>query len=578
MSNGRDLTDLERLLLSIDRRGYGAYDRIAGAWQGDGLTLHVDHVQRDPFATPSRLRLRLPAAVHRIPPDLWRTPPRNVAVEDYLLRVFAAAARGASRASGPGRSGEVQIDAGGAEILARSGCELTETHLELRFRVGLPAAGRSVLGRETADLLCRQLPEATRTVHWERLDRQAARAQAELVEDHAHLQEELRRRRLVAFVRDGSILPRASGVSPRPLTGAVPFAGPASLRDRLSTLHHGEVEGMGIPEGVTLVTGGGFHGKTTLLEALQRGVYPHVPGDGREWVITRAGAMKVRSEDGRAVTGVDIRAFIDDLPGGARTDRFSTQDASGSTSLAAAILEAIEVGADVLLLDEDTCSSNLMVRDARMQALVRRETITPLVDRARQLYETLGVSLLLVVGGSGDYLDVADTVVLMEDYRPRDATDEARRVADAHPTGRTETVPPHPLRVVPRTPLPRSFDPSRGRRERVKARGLRELVFGEDVLDLSALEQLVDDSQARAIGAMLKRLRTLARPDQTLRHLLDDLFAEVTKRGLYTLDPAPDLAMPRPYEVAAAVNRLRGLAIEPGPTGRDDAPRRVDAV
>jgi predicted ABC-class ATPase len=574
MSDGRDLADLERLLLSIDRKSYGAYDRIAGSWRGDDLTLLVDHVQRDPFATPSRLRLRLSAAVHLVPPDLWRTPPRKPAIEDFLLRVFAAALRDRSRGSGSGRSGEVQIDAGGAEILARSGCELMASHLELRFRVGLPAAGRSVLGREAATLLCRRLPEVARAVHWERLDQRAARAQADLVEDHAHLQEELRRRRLVAFVRDGSVLPRASGVSQRPLTGAVPFASPERLRVRLPTLHHGEVVGMGVPEGVTVVTGGGFHGKTTLLDALQRGVYPHVPGDGREWVITRAGAVKVRSEDGRAVTGVDIRAFIDDLPGGARTDRFATQDASGSTSLAAAILEAIEVGADALLLDEDTCSSNLLVRDARMQTLVRRETITPLVDRARELSGARGVSLLLVVGGSGDYLEVADTVLLMEDYRPRDVTDEARRIAAAHPTGRVATVPPHPLRVVPRAPLPRSFDPSRGRRERVRARSLRELVFGEETLDLSALEQLVADSQARAIGAMLKRLWTLAQPDRSLRQLLADLFAEATNRGLYALDPSPDLAMPRLFEVAAAVNRLRGLAVESRPIGPDEAAGR----
>ncbi|MDP9362756.1 MAG: ABC-ATPase domain-containing protein [Chloroflexota bacterium] len=560
MDRNRDLADLERLLLGIDRQGYGAYNRIAGAWHGKGFDLLVDHVQRDPFATPSKLRLRIPYATHRVPPELWRSPPRKVAVEDFLLRAFAAAVRG-PRGDGSGRSGEVAVDAGGAEILARSGCELFEDRLELRFRVGLPAAGRSVLGRQAAELLCRRLPLAAEAVLWRHLNHAATEAWADLAEDHALLQAELPRHGLVAFVRDGSLLPRRTGISEEPLPGAVPFASPEALRVRLPTRHHGEVAGMGIPDGVTLVTGGGFHGKTTLLEALQLGVYPHVPGDGREWVVTRAAAVKVRSEDGRAVAGVDVRPFIDDLPGGKSTAFFSTQDASGSTSLAAAILEAIEVGADALLLDEDTCSTNLLVRDARMQALVSRETITPLVDRAREIVEILGVSLVLVVGGNGDYLDVADTVVLMEDYLPRDATAESRRVARERPTGRAAETPKHPLRVTPRAPLPASFDPRRGNRDRIKARGRRELVFGEEEIDLSALEQLVDDSQSRAIGAMLQTLRTLARPGLPLRDLLRDLEAEVERRGLYGLDPSPELALPRLFEVAAAVNRLRGLAV-----------------
>lgn len=573
MESSRDLNELERLLVGIDRQGYGAYKRIGGAWQGEGLALHVDRVQQDPFAAPSKVRLRIPAAAHGIPAELWRTPPRKMAVEDFLLRVFAAAIRDASRATGSGRSGEIGVDAGGAEMLIRSGCELTPDHLDLRFRVGLPAAGRSVLGRQAADLLCRRIPATAQAVLWPRLDRGAAGRWADLADDHAALQRELVDRHLVAFVGDGSILPRRSGVSQDPLDGAVPFVAPESLRVQLPTRYHGELSGMGIPEGVTLVTGGGFHGKTTLLEALQRGVYPHIPGDGREWVVTRPGAVKVRSEDGRAVTVVDVRPFIDDLPGGASTAFFSTQDASGSTSLAAAILEAIEVGADLLLLDEDTCSTNLLVRDARMQALVRRETITPLVDRARDLSSSLGVSLLLVVGGSGDYLDVADTVVLMEDYRPREVTEDARRVARDLPTDRAVQTELRPLRLSPRVPLPGSFDPRRGERARVRARGRRELSFGEEEIDLTALDQLVDDSQTRAIGVLLQRLRALARPGLPLRELLVILWTEVERRGLYDLDPSPELALPRPFEVAAAVNRLRALAIDrsasvPGP----DAP------
>jgi predicted ABC-class ATPase len=559
----RDLVGLERLLRSIDHQSYGAYNRITGEWAGEGFALFVDRVQRDPFAAPSKLRIRLPQSTHHTPNDLWRSTPRRIAVEDFLLRAFRAVVRSGPTVGGSGRSGDVVIDAGDAEILARSGSELTTDYLEIRFRAGLPAAGRSVLGREAADLLCQVIPRAAQALRWEGLDQAAAREWADVVEDHDFLQKELQSRKLVAFVRDGSVLPRASGVSQRRLSEAVPIVSPSELRVSLPTLNHGDVEGLGIPEGVTLITGGGFHGKTTLLEAIQRSIYPHIPGDGREWVVSRMGAVKVRSEDGRAVTGVDIRPFIDHLPGGKRTDFFSTQDASGSTSLAAAILESIEAGADTLLLDEDTCSTNLLVRDARMQALVRRETITPLVDRVRELYQALEVSTILVAGGTGDYLDVADTVILMEDYLPRDATEEARRVAQDFPSVRVAEIPERPLRVTPRAPHPESFDPHRGRKERVKTRGLRELLFGDEVIDLSALEQLVDDSQARAIGVLLKRLRELARSERPMRDLLQDLDTEVDRKGLYALEPSPELARPRRFEIAAAVNRLRELMVEP---------------
>lgn len=547
----RDLAQLERLLQEIDRKGYGAYSRIEGPWDGMGFTLLIDRVQRDPFATPSKVRIVIPEKVHLIPRMLWRTPPRRVAVENFILQTFAGTIRGEARVSGSGRSGDIKVDIGGPEILARSGCELSQGQLEIRFRVGLPAAGRSVLGRAAADLLCRVIPPAVETVLWDQLDERVTGAWADLAEDHQLLQEEPKARRLVAFVRDGSILPRVTGISQRPLPEAVPFKSPDSLRVNLLTLHHGEVRGMGIPEGFTLVTGGGFHGKTTLLEALQRGVYPHVPGAGREWVVSRLGSVKVRSEDGRAVTGVDIRPFVNDLPGGKSTEVFSTQDASGSTSLAAAILEAAEVGAEALFLDEDTCSTNLLVRDARMQELVKRETITPLVDRVRELYSLLEISTLLVVGGSGDYLDEADTVILMEDYLPSDATDDGRRVARSHPAGSSKV---HRTYCASR---PDSWEAGADQ----DTRSARACLWGRDDR-LTALEQLVDDSQARTIGAMLKKFRTRAGPAISLNKLVRGLHEEVQRAGLFTLDSSPELAMPRPHEMAAAVNRLRSLKVE----------------
>jgi len=556
----RSLDQLTRALAQLDGRGYPGYKQIHGAWGDDALELAIDHVQGDPFAAPSRLRIRLAPSIHQLPPELCSTPIRRTALADFLLRRFAAVISGHDR-SGSGKSGEVWVDAGDAEILPRSGCDFVDDALELRFRVGLPAQGRRILGRQAARILAEELPAAAHRIAWPHVDQAQARRFVLLAEDHACLRSLLATRNLVAFVRDGSILPRASGISSAPLRGAIPFESPPSLRVTLPTLHHGEVTGLGLPTGVTLITGGGFHGKTTLLEAIQRGIDPHVPGDGREWVVTSPDAVKLRSEDGRSVAGVDLRPFITNLPGARDTARFTTPDASGSTSLAAAIMESLELGATALLLDEDSCATNLLIRDARMQALVARETITPLIDRVRQLHAQARVSTVLVVGGSGDYLEVADTVILMEGYRPLEVTARAREVAAAHPTGRAVLPPQGYIEPSPRHPLLRSFDPRSGQRTKVRARGLRELQLGEQTIDLGALEQLVDDSQARAIGVLLAWLHAHCRAGASMRELCERALAAMDERGLYGLEPLPELAAVRRYELGAAINRLRSLVL-----------------
>nr|WP_236630091.1 ABC-ATPase domain-containing protein [Thermus thermamylovorans] len=546
------LDDLPVFLQALEGRPYPAYKDLKGVWRGEDLDLRFVYVQGDPFATPSVLEVRYPP---RLLEPLWvhTRPEGKVAVEDFLLRALRARLRGLG-AGGSGRSGEVRVEVESPKVLKRAGAHLAPEGLFLRFRVGLPAAGRRILGKE-AERLFRALVGHLRGLLPE-LDRAALLRHVRQAEDFAFLQERLPERGLVAFVGEGAILPRESGVSQRPLRGAVPFQSPPALRVAFRVPHAGEVVGMGIPQGLTLITGGGFHGKTTLLEALVHGVFPHVPGDGREWVVTEATAQRVQSEDGRSVRGVDLRPFVHDLPRGQDTSFFSTEDASGSTSLAAGILEALELGARLLLLDEDTSATNLLVRDARMQALVRRETLTPLIDRVGDL-RALGVSLVLVVGGVGDYLELADTVILMEEYRPQEVTAEARRVAAARPTGRTYGEPRYPLRPVDRAPLPQSFDPSRGRKARVKGRGLRELLYGEEVVDLSALD-LFEGGQVRALGGLFRRLQGLADGRKPLR-----LLAEEVLRGedLFALEEAPELAGLRPLDLGAAANRLRALEV-----------------
>lgn len=553
------LEDLRALLHRIDGGSYGAYKRARGLWFGRRFDLAIDHVQGDPFAAPSVVRLRLHD--HGYDPDTLRAGPGRIALCDLLLRRFARASASVAR-SGSGKSGVVQVDAGRAAMLARSGCDIVDETVELRFRVGLPARGRRVMGRAAASLLLDALPEALGSVHASNVPRSDIDAWQRSAFDHQALTAQLHDAGLVGFVADGARLPRRSGADTSPLPDAIPMQAPPSLRAELRDAAGKPITGLGIPHGVTLITGAGFHGKSTLLAALAEGIDPHIPGDGREHVVVDPSATKVRSEDGRAVTTVDLRPFIASLPGPRKPEAFSTADASGSTSLAAAILESLEVGATTLLLDEDTCATNLLVRDARMQALVQRDTIVPLVDRVQSLHREHGVSSVLVVGGSGDYLDVADTVITMDGYLPHDTTAKAREVCEALPTRRVTAAPSVTWGRPDRIPTPTSIGPQHhGRgRGKVRARGLRDLGYGDETLGLDGLEQLVDPSQVRTLGMLLE---WVSRQPQgsSIAELARDATQAAQSEGLYGLRPSPELAAVRPAELAAAINRLRTLQV-----------------
>ncbi|HEV2146426.1 MAG TPA: ABC-ATPase domain-containing protein [Longimicrobiaceae bacterium] len=562
------IQELESELRGLEGRGYRDYKRVKGSYQAEGFRLVVDHVQGDPFAEPSRVRALVPPESARLPEWALRSPVRRLAAADFLNRALHRALGARSGDRGSGKSGELAVLRPGQEVLERSALRVEEDgSMEARFRVGLPARGRTILGREAAELLGRDVPAAVeRALFLPSLDADALRLHVETVEDARALRGALAGRGLVAFVADGARLPRASGIDDRPLPfdRSVPFRSPESLRVSLETPNSGTVTGMGVPAGVTLIVGGGFHGKSTLLRALERGVYDHLPGDGRERVVTVASAVKVRAEDGRSVAGTDISNFIGRIPGGGDTRAFHTANASGSTSQAAAIVEALEVGAGCLLLDEDTSATNFMIRDARMQALIadEHEPITPFVDRARQLAAELGVSTVLVVGGSGDYFDVADTVVAMRDFLPEEATADAKRVAGEHPTSRRrEGGAWTPIR--PRVPLPGSLDPSRGRHDvHVRARTEERVLFGSAEVELSAVEQIVEPAQARAMALALAWAREGAMDGRrTVAEALGVVMEALEREGLDTFqrELTGDLAAFRVYELAAFLGRIRSL-------------------
>lgn len=562
-----DRENLRQQLLQLDGRGYKAYRDIEGSYQFPDFSLIIDRVQGDPFASPSHFRIKVPGKIAGFPSQLYQTKSREIALRDYLTRQFDSAARSISKKRGTGNSGSIGIVRVGQEVLERTSVLINDKFLEVRFVLGLPAGGRRILGQQAVEMLCEQIPQLVeRNLKYTNLNTQRIQDQVELIEDADWLRKKLVECGLVAFIPDGAILPRRSGIDHQPLLEKpVAFRTPNSLQIEFDCPNQGLISGMGIPAGVTLIVGGGYHGKSTLLRAIELGVYNHIPNDGRDLVVTHPAAVKIRAEDGRSIANVDISPFINHLPQDRSTTNFSTPNASGSTSQAANIIEALEAGAKVLLVDEDTAATNFMIRDRRMQELIAKdkEPITPFIDKIKQLYENYGVSTILVMGGSGDYFEVADTVIAMENFHPEDVTAKAKAIALKYADSRTPEGGENFGRITPRIPIPESIDPSYRHREvRLKVRDIDEMVFGSEDIDLSAVEQIVDTAQSRAIAAaMVYAVQKYIDRQHTLAEVLQLVMADIESNGLDILTPFPqcDLASFRQFELAAAFNRLRSL-------------------
>ena len=563
--------ELRSLLNRIDRRGYPAYKDTRGTYQFPNYILSIDHVQGDPFAAPSRLSILVKGRAAGFPPELYDRPHRRIALQDQLTRRFGAAAeRFSFQAKGSGQSGLIAVSRCGQEVLERTACRLDPKSGDvlMRFQVGFPANGRTVNAGELGKILFDFLPKcAEQALFYQNLDRERLRAAVDLAEDQHCIREQLPGLGLCAFVANGSVLPRASGVSSKPMGDGVKFMSPKELEVTLDLPRGRRITGMGIRRGVTLIVGGGYHGKSTLLGALELGVYDHIAGDGREYVITDPSAVKIRAEDGRSIRKTDISLFISDLPNGKDTAAFETEDASGSTSQAANVIESIEAGTSLLLIDEDTSATNFMVRDELMQRVIRRdmEPITPFIERVRELYESYGVSTVLVAGSSGAYFHVADTVIQMDRYVPRDITALAKAEAGNFPIRVDPPKPAAPL-CFDRRPQPSpSF--SGGNRTKIKTLPREGVMVNKEIIDLRYVEQLVDSEQLTALGyCVVYALRNLLDGRRDLRRVADELEAAIDRGTLAALcgdrSGVPGLARPRRQEILACLNRCRGLRIQ----------------
>ncbi|MFC4401890.1 ABC-ATPase domain-containing protein [Gracilibacillus xinjiangensis] len=566
------MKQLQKYLNNIDGKGYKAYKSIQGSYKFSDFQLHVDYVQGDPFASPSRIRIIVPNNARPIKNEWKENKQRRVYVSDRIARkVSEAIQKESDKAKGSGKSGLIYIDSPGQEILERTAVLLGENECTICLSIGLPANGRRINGREAERLFLKLIPSILQRSIFSISDKEL-RESAQLADQHIEIRKQMRENGWIVFIADGSVLPRESGISNRPLKSAVPFRSPKENRVEIMIPHREKpLSGMALKQGINLIVGGGYHGKSTLLHAIERGVYPHINGDGREYVVTDPYAVKIRAEDGRQITSVNISTFINDLPHAQDTKNFSTENASGSTSQAANVVEAIEAGAATLLIDEDTSATNFMIRDARMNALVHqdKEPITPFIDKIKQLYNDLNVSTILVMGGSGDYFDVSDNVIMMDHYLPHNVTKEAKMIVEKYPLNRTFHVTDISKHENKRVFLPNSLSLRKGKKKRVQARGLSSIQMGETLIELSNVEQLVDSSQTNTLAEIIRYLEenSVLKKEWTLMELLDYLESVMEEMGLQELSQYPgkhpgDLARPRRFEIAACFNRMRTAKVK----------------
>eukprot|EP00920_Eleutheroschizon_duboscqi_P007018 GHVT01016272.1.p1 GENE.GHVT01016272.1~~GHVT01016272.1.p1 ORF type:complete len:646 (-),score=22.36 GHVT01016272.1:1381-3318(-) len=590
---------LQNAFIQLDGSPYQAYKSVLGHWAlADGMMIIIDKIQADPFARPSNFRLRLRQDDARFPAELWNSNIRNVALCDYLTRRFSEATKKSGidvANSGHGwsaaKGGDIQIVNPGQYVLPRTSIVVNEQFVEARCTVSLPARGRTILGRQAAELVCSKLPHVVKSsLCLSSLDLEHLRLHIECIEDQESLRQQIRNHNIIAFVGNGSVLPRRTGADDRPLTTEetphlVKFQSPPSLEVQFTLPNRGIISGMGLRPGVTLIVGGGFHGKSTLLRALELGVYNRIRGDGREFVVLDPNSVKIRAEDGRSVCNVDISPFINHLPFQLETTKFTSSDSSGSTSQAANIIEALELGATTLLVDEDTCATNFMIRDASMQKLVAgdKEPITAFLYKVRPLFKEHGVSTIMVCGASGDFFQVANSVIQMDRYSAIDVTNKAKEIAkeaeirqNDQDTGQITAASTENLRFgsISRRCLDYdSFIPD----GKVFARDTRCIELGTTKIELGAVEQIVEASQTRAIAACLQYIsasnnRLLS--TSTLEEVLDrtcNLIGTICSdedelcRFTNMAFPVGDIALARKFEIGAAMNRFRLLRMVASP-------------
>lgn len=570
--------ELKEQLRNIDHKSYPLYKSLKGAYSFKNFVFHINHVQGDPFAAPSDVSVTVDVKKAGFPAYALKNALTKDTLADVILREFSKQINQFTfKAKGSGKSGLLSVSHPGQEVLKRTAAQVDDKEIVIRFSIGFPANGRTINARELDKIIFEYLPVCVeKALYYKNLDAKRMEEAIALAEDQQAIREQLKEKKLVAFIANGSVLPRESGISSHPMKHAKVFTSPESLQVSMELPHKGTIYGMGIRQGITLIVGGGYHGKSTLLNALELGIYNHIAGDGREYVIADETALKLRAEDGRCIKNVDISMFINDLPNGMDTHAFSTLDASGSTSQAAGVIEGMESGSRLFLLDEDTSATNFMVRDAFMQRVVSmdHEPITPFLARARDLYEKAGISTILVAGSSGAFFHIADTVIQMDQYVPLDITKKAKDLCKEFPISEEKPRPfvlPQSHRIMEkdkngaikrRDYRSGAIKKDAPERLKVKTMGVEGFSIGKQNVNLHALEQLVDSEQTAALGQLLKyAVENLIDGKRTIAEIADDLEDKLAREGMqFTVGHGAlcgGYALPRKQEIYACFNRYR---------------------
>jgi len=563
---------LQKKILLLDAQDYGAYQSLIGSYDFEQFALIIEQIPKDPYAPPHTgiFRVQFPLADTVIESDMIDSRMGEITCRDFYARQFFCKSTELSgKRRGPGYSGIITINEPGQAILERSSVVINENSLEIRCFVGLPASKRNIKAKLAIKMLLEELPEiVSLALCRDHTDRNQLLSHLHTALDADFLREKLPDIGLVAFIANGAILPRVSGTSDRAMNkdSVIPFKSPESLETEIDLPYAGKTTGMGIPEGITLLAGGGYHGKSTLLQAIEMGVYNHIAGDGREQCVSLAETVKIRSYSSRHVVKTDISPFIRNLPFHKDTSAFTTENASGSTSQAANIIEAMEVGAKVMLMDEDTCATNFMIRDMYMQKLVKKsdEPITSYIDKVRQLYLEDKISTILALGGVGDYFEVADHVIQMIKYLPEDVSAQAKDIIREYPTKRIKEDVEYPIQPKARIPIAESVDPmSEFRKWRLYTTEINTLHFGQNKIDLTDLEQLVELSQTKAIGFSMLYARKYMNGERTLKQVIDLVMADLEENGLDILSEKISgyFAQFRSFELAFTFNRMRSFNV-----------------
>lgn len=559
--------DLKKELIKIDNKSYGMYKTLGGSYSYGNYILHIDHVQGDPFASPSRLRFEVKKETHGFPGEYYEEKHRRLALEDQVLRRFLRQLRQLDKGSmGSGKSGRITTCPANQTVQERIAVVFSKDRMELRFEMGFPARGRTIMAKEMQKLVFDILPELAESClfyrKWDTKSKSFLEKAVFLADDQKELRWQLKERGLTGFVANGAILPRESGISDRPMRDAVPFISPESLQIEIELPHKGKMIGMGIPKGITVIVGGGYHGKSTLLKALEQGVYNHIAGDGREYVVAEATGMKIRAEDGRSILHTDISLFINHLPAGQDTVDFSSENASGSTSQAANLIEAMEAGAELLFLDEDTSATNFMIRDKVMAKLVsdEKEPITTLLRHIRGIYKTMGISFIIVVGSSGDYLSVADLVLQLDHYKVKDVTKEAKEICE-----QCQIAGQYAEKEVCMLEFSRKLKPVKHARRKLKSMGTDTVLIDRESIDVRYLEQLSESGQTTALAYMMGWILDHVTKEEDIQEFIENMYKLIERKGMAAVIPANYSAghpvLPRKQELYACLSRYRSAKI-----------------